>query len=96
MPQASIIADINKERYKSHLERAGAGLQEVCNDAIRAASVAEGRRSVVQDVVKGAVGPVIDALKAASGALWAHHLEMEKLEMETIKAQLEAAKWPDF
>jgi hypothetical protein len=81
---------------QANLELAGAGLEEVCNDAIKAARASEGSRSLVSDAVTALVGPAVDALKAAAGALWAHHVEMEKLEMETIKGQLEAARWPDF
>jgi len=79
----------------ANLEKAGAGLREVCDDAIKAAKNAEGR-GLVDDVVKAAVGPVVDALKSAVGALWTRHVEKDKLEIETIKGQLEAAKWPEF
>ena len=80
---------------QSNLDRAGKGLKEVCDAAVNAMP-ASGTKGVVEDLAKGAVEPVIDALKSAAGALWAHHLEMDKLEMETIKGQLEAARWPDF
>ena len=43
-----------------------------------------------------AVRPVIDALKAAAGALWEHHVKFAKLERDMIERQLEAAKWPEF
>jgi hypothetical protein len=39
---------------------------------------------------------VVDALKSAAGALWSRHVEMAKLEMETIRGQLQEAKWPEF
>src|SRR5271166_4944182 len=55
-----------------------------------------GRPGLVDEAVKAAVGPVVDALKAAAGALWGRHVKMEDLEIDTIKGQLEAAKWPDF
>ena len=48
------------------------------------------------DVVKGAVEPVVAALKDGAGALWARKVEEDKLEIEMIRGQLEAAKWPDF
>jgi hypothetical protein len=51
---------------------------------------------VVDEAVKAAVEPVMDALKSAAAALWARHVEMQKLEMETIMDQLKAAKWPVF
>ncbi len=83
-------------RIQANLERAGAGLQEVCDAAAKAARAAGGTKGLVDKIVTAAVGPVIDALKSAATALWARHVEKDKLEIETVKGQLEAAKWPDF
>jgi hypothetical protein len=83
-------------RIQANLERAGLGLQEVCNDAVQAARDAAGKRGLIDEVVTAALGPVVDALKSAAGALWTRKVEKDKLEIETIKGQLEAAKWPDF
>ena len=80
---------------QANVERAGNGLKEVCDVAVSAAPQS-GAKGIVEDLAKGAVEPVVDALKAAAGALWSQHLKMEELEIETIKGQLEAAKWPDF
>ncbi len=92
------------ERYRpeklpplqANLERAGKGLKEVCDSAVAAASAAGGSKGIVEDLAKGAVEPVVAGLKDGAGALWARHVEEDKLEIETIKGQLEAAKWPDF
>ena len=81
---------------QGNLERAGKGLKEVCESAVAAGSAATGSKGIVEDLAKGAVEPVVDGLKAGAGALWARHVEEDKLEIETIKGQLEAAKWPDF
>jgi hypothetical protein len=86
----------NLPRIQANLERAGAGLQEVCNDAVQAAREAVGKRGLIDEVVTAALGPVVDALKSAAGALWTRRVENDKLEIETIKGQLEAAKWPAF
>jgi hypothetical protein len=83
-------------RLQSNLDRAGKGLKEVCDAAVAAGSAAGGSKGVVEDLAKGAVGPVVAALRDAAGALWARHVEEDKLEIETIRGQLEAAKWPDF
>jgi hypothetical protein len=80
---------------QANLDRAGKGLKEVCDAAVSAAP-ASGTKGVVEELAKGAVEPVVDGLKAAAGALWARHVKMEELEIETIKSQLEAAKWPEF
>jgi hypothetical protein len=92
------------ERYKpeklpvlqANLERAGKGLKEVCDAAVAAGSAAGGSKGIVEELAKGAVEPVVSALKDAAGALWARKVEEDKLEVETIKGQLAAAKWPDF
>ena len=76
---------------QANLDRAGKGLKEVCDTAVQAAP-ASGTKGIVEDLAKGAVEPVVDALKAAAGALWGRHVKMEDLEIETIKGQLDAAK----
>ncbi len=81
---------------QANLERAGKGLKEVCDAAVAAAAAAGGSKGFVEDLAKGAVEPLVDGLKAGAGALWTRHVEEDKLEMETIKGQLEAAKWPEF
>ncbi len=86
----------DQPKLNANLDKAGAALQAVCDGAIKAAKKAAEGRGLIDDAVKAAVGPVVDALKAAAGALWTRHVEKDKLEIETIKAQLEAARWPDF
>jgi hypothetical protein len=81
---------------QANLERAGKGLKEVCEQAVAAGLAAGGSKGIVEDLAKGAVEPVVDGLKVGAGALWSRHVEEEKLEIETIKGQLEAAKWPEF
>jgi len=51
---------------------------------------------VVNDIATQAVQPVVDALGSAVTALWRSSVEQDQLKLETIKTQLEAAKWPDF
>ena len=83
-------------KIQANLDRAGAGLQEFCKATVRAVTAAKGNRGVVSDIVKAAVEPTIGALKSAAATLWEQHVETAKLEMETIKGQLQEAKWPDF
>ncbi|MGA8714525.1 MAG: hypothetical protein WB647_16115 [Roseiarcus sp.] len=77
------------------LRKAGDGLQEVCNAALTAASAA-GSRGVVEDILKAPIEPVVNAISSGVSALWTGHVENDKLELETIRGQLEAAKWPNF
>jgi hypothetical protein len=77
------------------LRKAGDGLQEVCNAALSVATAA-GSRGVVEDILKAPIEPIVNAISSGVSALWTGHVEKDKLELETIKGQLEAAKWPDF
>jgi hypothetical protein len=81
---------------QADLDAAGAGLQEVCNAARKAASEASGTKGIVSDVVNAAVEPVIGAIKDGVSTLWNQRLKQEQAEIDSIRGQLDAAKWPDF
>ncbi len=81
---------------QANLEKAGSGLQQICDAAVKTASATGGTKGVVEDVAKAAIEPLVNAISSAVGALWTRHVEKDALELETIKTQLEAAKWPDF
>lgn len=51
-----------------------------------------GERSVIADIVKGAVGPLIQAVQA----IWLRARDDDALTRKTIETQLEAARWPAF
>jgi hypothetical protein len=51
-----------------------------------------GQKSLIADIVKGAVGPVVDALKA----IWLRSRDDNALMRKTIETQLEATVWPQF
>ena len=53
---------------------------------------ADGTRGVIDQIVSGAVGPVVDALKA----IWIRSDDDDALRRKTIATQLEATKWPAF
>ena len=77
------------------LKKAGAGLQEVCDAALKTAS-ATGSKGLVEDILKAPIEPIVNAISSGVSALWTGHIEKDKLELETIKGQLDAAKWPEF
>ncbi len=77
------------------LKKAGAGLQEVCDAALKSASAA-GAKGLVEDILKAPIVPIVNAISSGVSALWTGRVEKDKLELETIKGQLEAARWPDF
>lgn len=78
------------------LKKAGAGLQEVCDSALKTASAAGGTKGIVEDILKAPIEPIVNAISSGVAALWTGHVEKDKLELETIKGQLDAAKWPEF
>jgi hypothetical protein len=77
------------------LGKAGTGLQEVCDAALKTASTT-GSKGLVEDILKAPIEPIVNAISSGVRALWTGHVEKDKLELETIKEQLDAAKWPDF
>jgi hypothetical protein len=51
-----------------------------------------GQRSPITDVIGGAVGPVIEAIKS----IWTRKQDDDALMRTTIATQLEATSWPAF
>jgi hypothetical protein len=94
LAQGGSPADLKS--LNASLDLATSGLKKVCNGAIEAAKASPGHRGVIDDIVKAAIDPVADLLKSAFGALWTRHVELSNLEVQEIRNQLEAAKWPDF
>ena len=79
---------------RTNLETAGKGLKEICDAAVK--TITPNTKGVWEEMAKGAVEPLIKAISDGVGALWTRHVEKDKLEIETKKTQLEAAKWPAF
>ena len=53
-------------------------------------------KGIVEDIAKAAIEPVIVAMSKGVAALYNGHRNDDALTIETIKTQLEAARWPDF
>ena len=79
---------------RTNLETAGKGLKEICDAAVK--TVAPNTKGVWEEIAKGPIEPLIKAISDGVGALWTRHVEKDKLELETKRTQLEAAKWPKF
>jgi len=79
---------------QASLETAGKGLREICDAAVK--TVTPNTKGVWEEITKGAVEPLVKAISDGVGGLWTRHVEKDKLEIETKKTQLEAAKWPKF
>jgi hypothetical protein len=76
------------------LETAGKGLKDICDAAVK--TVTPNTKGVWEEIAKGAVEPLFKAISDGVGALWTRHVEKDKLDRETKKSALEAAKWPKF
>jgi hypothetical protein len=79
---------------RTSLETSGKGLKEICDAAVK--TITPDTKGVWEEVAKNAIEPLFKAISDGVGALWTRHVEKDKLELETKKTQLEAAKWPRF
>jgi hypothetical protein len=79
---------------QTSLETAGKGLKEICDAAVK--TVTPNTKGVWEEIAKGAVEPLFQMISDGVVALWTRHVEKDKLDLETKKSQLEAAKWPKF
>ena len=79
---------------RTSLENAGQGLKQICDAAVK--TVTPNTKGVWEEIARGAVEPLFKTLSDGIGALWTRHVEKDKLELETKRTQLEAAKWPKF
>jgi hypothetical protein len=79
---------------QASLETAGKGLKEICDAAVK--TITPNTKGVWEEVAKGAVEPLFKTISDGVGALWTRHVEKDKLELETKKTRLEAARWPAF
>lgn len=71
-------------------------LAQFCRSVSELLPDTAGQKSVVVDIVKAAIEPVIKALSDGVAALYTNHRQDDALTRSTIRTQLEAARWPDF
>src|SRR5438128_1283911 len=95
-PQETWIGDLGSSEMTSCAEHGASGLVKFCKMVSDLVPDASGRKGVLADIVRGAVEPVIKALSEGVAPLYNNHRKDDALTMETIKTQLEAAKWPNF
>jgi hypothetical protein len=82
--------------FKDNLEKAGLGLQKVCDAAANAAQASTGKKGPIGEIITASIGPIVDALKSAVGGIFDYWKETKKIEREMILGQLRDAKWPEF
>jgi hypothetical protein len=74
------------------MQRGFAARDAFCKSVQALAPSSAGEKSVIVDIVKGSVGPVIEAIKA----IWMRSKDDDALMRKAIQTQLEAALWPQF
>jgi len=77
---------------EARMQRGFAARDAFCKSVRALAPSSAGQKSVIADIVRGAVGPVIDAIKA----IWMRSKDDDSLMRKTIQTQLEAALWSAF
>lgn len=77
---------------ETRLERGVKGREALCGQVEPLVPDTTGERNVIADLVGGALGPVIEAVKE----IYFHAEEADRLTRLTIQNQLEATKWPAF
>jgi hypothetical protein len=78
------------------LERGASALKAFCKAAEDLASATPGEKSVLMDMLKGAVEQLVNPLSQGVAAIYNDHRNDKAATRLTIRTQLEAAKWPDF
>jgi hypothetical protein len=77
---------------EARLQRGFDAREAFCRSVQSLAPSTTGQKGPIADIVGGAVGPVIDAIKA----IWMRSEDDDALMRKTIETQLEATSWPAF
>lgn len=83
----------NLQLVSTSFKTVGAQLQNICDVAVSVTQTEPGRKMVI---VQMPIDRVTNALTSGIPGLWQRRTERDSLESETIRAQLEEAKWPYF
>jgi hypothetical protein len=89
----------NLPTVRPSLEATASSLKAICAAAF--ATATPNTRGVWDEIARGvaeaAIEPVVNKISDGVAALWAHYvIDPDKLALETRKAKLEAARWPEF
>ncbi len=77
---------------QDRLQRGFEKRQTFCSSVEALLPSTAGQKGLIAEVVKGAVGPLIDAIKE----IYLRAKDDDVVVRKTIQTQLEAASWPDF
>ena len=81
---------------ESRLELGVKGREAFCAEVMPLVPGTSGEKNVIVDLVSGALGPVIEAVKEIYFSAREDANEQDRLIRLTIQNQLEATKWPAF
>jgi hypothetical protein len=81
---------------ETRLEHGVKGREAFCEQVKPLVPDTTGERNVITDLVSGALGPLIEAVKEIYLSAREDANERERLTHLTIQNQLEATKWPAF
>jgi hypothetical protein len=81
------------------LETSANKLKQICEEA--AGTSTPNTKGLWDEIAKGAaegaIEPIVNKVSDGVAAIWTHYVvEPDKLKLETRKAKLEAARWPEF
>ena len=79
---------------RTSLESSGQTLQVICDAAVRTATPET--KGLWDEVAKAAIEPLIKPISDGIGGWWTRRIQMQDRERDAKKAQLEAARWPEF
>jgi hypothetical protein len=79
---------------RTTLETSGQTLQTICDAAVKTAT--PDTKGLWDEIAKAAIEPLIKPISDGIAGLWARHIQMQDRERDAKKAQLEAARWPEF
>jgi hypothetical protein len=77
---------------EARLQRGVKGRETLCKQVKPLVPDATGERNVIVDLVAGALGPLVEAVKE----IYLDAQEEDRLPRKTIQTQLEATSWPTF
>ena len=77
---------------QERLQRGFDRREAFCNSMQPLVPASNGKRGLVDEIVSGTIGPVVDAVKE----IYLDHRKEDALLRGTIQTQLEDSRWPDF
>ncbi len=82
---------------RNDLETSANDLKEICGAALKTRKATAHQKGGWQEAIaEAAIEATVKPLADWLGEKWTRLMEPDKLEIETKKAQLEAARWPKF